>query len=74
MPVEILGRHGFLEPADIERLDTAPETDRLDGVVGVVGVDHQADVRPDRVAHRLRPSTWMRRAVAACSRKLLSRL
>ena len=30
------------------------EPDRGDRVVGVVGVDHQRDIRPDRLAHRAR--------------------
>src|ERR1700679_3438710 len=53
MAVEVLGGDGFLEPADVELFDLAAEADRLHGVVGVVGIDHQADVRTDCLAHRL---------------------
>ena len=50
----ILGRHRLLEPSDVVRLDHPAETDRGDGVVGMVGIDHQSDIGPDRLPHRAR--------------------
>jgi len=37
----ILGRDRLLEPADVEVLDGARVAQRVDGVVGVVGIDHE---------------------------------
>src|SRR5215204_2249544 len=48
----VLRRDRLLEPADVEVLDGARVAQRVDGVVGVVGIDHQPDLRADLVAQR----------------------
>src|SRR3546814_7059811 len=50
--VEQLRRHRLLEPVDAEVGDAVAERDRLEGVVAVVGVDHQPCLRADGRAHR----------------------
>ena len=51
---DILRRHRLLEPSDVARLDHSAETDRGDGVIGMVGIDHQCDAGPDRFPHGAR--------------------
>src|SRR4029078_5741528 len=52
--LQVLWRHRFLEPADAVLLDHAAEPDGGDGIEGVIGVDHQRDVGPDRLTHGAR--------------------
>jgi hypothetical protein len=51
--VQVLRRDRFLEPTDFVVFDAAAQADGFHGVIGVVGVDHQADLRADCLAHRL---------------------
>ncbi len=49
---KVFRRHRLLEPGDVEILDPPAEPDRRGGVVGVIGIDHDADAVADRAAHR----------------------
>ncbi len=48
---------GLLEPADVERLDSTREADRLDCVPAPVGVDGQDEIGPGRLACGLSPAS-----------------
>ena len=48
----ILRVHRLLEPDQVVLLQASTYADRAGGVVRLVGIDHQLDVRPDRLAQR----------------------
>jgi pectin methylesterase-like acyl-CoA thioesterase len=43
--------HRLLEPGEAELLDLAPDVERVRTAVPVVAVEHEGDIRPDRLAH-----------------------
>src|SRR6185503_9517351 len=46
---EVLRHHWLLEPTNVAIGDGATERHRLDGVVAMVGIEHQADLGSDRL-------------------------
>src|SRR5215207_6142155 len=50
--VDVFGRDRFLEPVDVELFELAAEPDRVRHREAMIGIDHQPDVRTDRLAHR----------------------
>ena len=56
---QVIGHHRLLEPADVAVGDRAAELDRLDRVVAVVGVEHQADAGPTASRQaRISAASW----------------
>ena len=49
--VEVPGRERLLEPGQVEFLELPAEADRLGLVQALIGVRHELDLRPDRLAH-----------------------
>src|SRR5262249_4387653 len=45
--LQVLGRHGLLEPGNTELLDLPAEADCAGRVIGVIGVDHDCDLIPN---------------------------
>jgi hypothetical protein len=50
--LEVPGRQRLLEPGQVEFLELPAEADCLGLVQALVGICHQLDLRPDRLAHR----------------------
>ena len=53
--IEILGRNRLFEPVHVQLLELAANVDRLGHVEAMIRVDHQHNVRADRVAHSGNP-------------------
>ena len=55
-PAGVIGpAHGLFEPADVEVPDVARELDRLGPAVALVGIDHQHELWPGRLAGDAHP-------------------
>ena len=52
---QIVGVHRFFKPVGIVSLHHTAEPYRRIGVPGVVGIDHELNIRPDRVANSPHP-------------------
>src|SRR5690606_21413722 len=49
---EVVRDHRLLEPADVERCHGAAKGNGVDGIIAVIGIEHQPGPRADGLAHR----------------------